>query len=473
MATTVTTNNPNGIGFQTGQFTLPTGTNVSQAFAGRISQNKVYRAAWNCNVIQDCGMMSWIEEFGGIEFDCHKAYSLLEYNGTKHQIRVNADTTIPTTATTGTIALSSTDHYVSGAYYLPQAGNTLIAPNGTLIDIVSIAHSGANTTTLTVKQRGAGAAISLTAGTLLLVVEGSMLSDCVCPTGQFRIPDLPIEHDLNMVAFGDKGTLCGSDLEECKNFIIPFLDEAGNEISDNEAWFTPSQQNLYRGIDRRKNYERLFNPIFGLIPTVKARGIKFTQADANELTIADIRFLKKSLAQNGIYNREYAIFAGTDKFSQWQSFLGLQGVSQLNYMERPLNDCSWINMQYCGIMVEGLTLHVYEDCSFGDGKGLGAAGFVFPNSSIWVPMGNRPLDSKYSFGTPNRNGTMAGKKFTTVYFQSIQGRRYDMVFDSNGILNGPGGRNTFGTGCRTHEWSAETEFTFEVHCGNEFIYDGL
>ena len=407
-------------------------------------------------------MMSWIEEFGGVEFDCHKNYSLLEYNGTRYQIKVAEDTTIPTTSTTGTIAIGANDHYVSGLYFLPQVGNTLIAPNGALIDITAVTHNAANDTDLTVRQRGAN--------TLLLVVPGRQISDCVCPSGQFRIPDLPIEHDLSMVTFADKGVLCGSDLEECKNFVIPFLDEAGNEISEKEAWFTPSQKAMYQGIEQRKNYERLLNPIFGLIPTIKARGIKFTQADANELTIADIRFLKKSLAVNGVSNREFAIFAGTDKFSQWQQFLGVQGVSQLNYMERPLNDCSWINMQYCGIMVEGLTLHVYEDCTFGNGKGLGAAGFVFPNSSIWVPMGNRPLDSKYSFGTPNRNGTMAGKKFTTVYFQSIQGVRYDMVFDSNGIL---GPRNSMGTGCRTHEWSAQTEFTFEVHCANEFVYDGL
>ncbi|HJY22386.1 MAG TPA: hypothetical protein VJ279_05850 [Hanamia sp.] len=470
MPTTVTTNNPNGIGFQTGQFTLPTGTNVSEAFAGRISSNKIYRSAWNCNIVEDCGMMSWIEEYGGVEFDCHKNYSLLEYNGTRYQIKVAEDTTIPTTSTTGTIAIGANDHYVSGLYFLPQVGNTLIAPNGALIDITAVTHNAANDTDLTVRQRGAGAAIALTANTLLLVVPGRQISDCVCPSGQFRIPDLPIEHDLSMVTFADKGVLCGSDLEECKNFVIPFLDEAGNEISEKEAWFTPSQKAMYQGIEQRKNYERLLNPIFGLIPTIKARGIKFTQADANELTIADIRFLKKSLAVNGVSNREFAIFAGTDKFSQWQQFLGVQGVSQLNYMERPLNDCSWINMQYCGIMVEGLTLHVYEDCTFGNGKGLGAAGFVFPNSSIWVPMGNRPLDSKYSFGTPNRNGTMAGKKFTTVYFQSIQGVRYDMVFDSNGIL---GPRNSMGTGCRTHEWSAQTEFTFEVHCANEFVYDGL
>lgn len=129
-------------------------------------------------------------------------------------------------------------------------------------------------------------------------------------------------------------------------------------------------------------------------------------------------------------------------------------------------------MEYCGIKVEGMTLHIYDDCTFSNGKELGASGMNFPDSAIFVPLGNRPHDTNRSVSYLGRNG-YTEKMFTTVYFQSIQGRRYDIFTDSNGFLNGQGGRNTFGTGCKTHEWSAESRFLLEVHCPNAWGYMGL
>lgn len=467
----LSTNDSNGLGFQTNEFTLPTGVNVSAAFANRLHTDPYYKAAYNCNIIGDCNISTWLDEFGGTEFDCHPTYTLLEYNGFRTQIKVDEDTTIPSSATNGTITLSTTDHSVAGAYYLPAVGNTLVLPpSGVLAEVISIAHSGANTTVLTVKQRGSSS-IALTAGMQIMVVPGQIVSDCECPVGQFRVPELPIEHDISMIEVTDGGQLCGDDLESCQYFSIPFLDAQGNVIGDKSPWYTIGEQEMYRGLEKKKYIERLLNPTFGVIPTIKARGMKFTPASNSEITLADIRALKKELRVAGVTNMEWSIFAGTDKFSQWQQFLGNQGVSQLNYMERPLSGCSWINMQYCGIMIEGLTLHIYEDCSFGNGKGLGAAGMVFPNSSIWVPMGDRPMSSKYDFGTPNRNGDMNNKMFTTVYFQGINGgRKYDLMIDSNGIL---GPRNSFGTGCRKQEWAVRSKFSFEVHCPQAWIYDGL
>lgn len=470
MPASISTNDTNGIGYQTGVFTLPIGENVSQAFAGRFNTNKIYRAAFNCNILDECTMSTWLQEWGGVEFDCHPTYSLLEYSGFKNQITVKTETTIPSSATNGTITLSDSDHYVSGAYYLPAVGNTIVLPpNGVLAEVISISHTAANTTVLTVKQRGSSS-ITIEAGAKLVVAPGKIITGCECPSGQFRIPDLPIEHDLAMIDIADKGVLCGDDIEACNVFEIPFYDAQGREIDGKKAWFTPSQQEMYRGLKRREAVEKLLNPTFGIIPTIKARGIKFTQADANEKTIEDIRELKKLLRAEGIMETEYAIFAGVDDYSQWQRMADVAGVSRLLSANRPMNDCAWLNLDYCGLTVEGLTLHIYEDCSFGNGKGLGADGYVFPNSAIWVPMGTRPLDTKYSFGTPNRNGDMLNRKFTTVYFQSIQGRKYDLYGDSNGIL---GPRNSFGTGCKTHEWTAETRFAFEVHCANQYIYQGL
>jgi hypothetical protein len=93
----------------------------------------------------------------------------------------------------------------------------------------------------------------------------------------------------------------------------------------------------------------------------------------------------------------------------------------------------------------------------------------FPNSALFVPMGNNPSPATRSSMATSRNG-YTEKMFTRVYFKSIQGRVYDMYTDSNGIL---GPRNTYGTGCKEHSWTAESRFLNELHCANAWGYIGL
>jgi len=238
-------------------------------------------------------------------------------------------------------------------------------------------------------------------------------------------------------------------------------------------WYTTAQADMYRDLERRKHYETLLNPNFGIVPNLRARGMKFTPATPGTITTQDIRDWKSALNQAGVAGMEYAIFAGRNIYSQFQQMLLTAGVVQLNYIDQPLNDCKWINMEYCGIKVEGLTLHIYDECSFSSGKELGATGMNFPDSAIFVPMWNKPQDSTTSiqgFGT--RNG-YTEKMMTRVYFKSINGTVYDIKTDSNGILNGPNGRNTFGTGCKNHEWSAESRMLNELHCLPSWGYIGL
>ena len=475
MPATVTTNNPQGLGYQTGYFSGPLGAPIDQtffnnAFAGHLNTNKIYKEAYNCDVTGMCNMSTWLDEFSGYETDCNPAYTLLEYNGLRRQIRANVLTTIPTSATTGVITLSSKDHFVSGAYVLPQVGDTIaLTPRGFLAT-VEVVTLGVNTTTITVRQRSATAAAqSIAAGDEMLVLAGSILSDCACPTGQFRFRDLPTEQDVAMIDIAVKGELCGDALEKCQYLKIPFLDAEGRTVD--ERWYTVPQQDMYRDLERRKHYETLLNPNFGIVPVLRAKGVKFTPAVAGTITTQDIRDFKIGLDQAGIAGREYAVFAGRNIYSQMQKMLLDAGVSQLLYSERPMNDCGWINMEYCGIKVEGLTLHIYDDCSFSSGKELGAVGMNFPDSAIFVPMWNNPKSPDRSIAT-GRNG-YTEKMFTRVYFRSIQGRVYDMVTDSNGFLNGQGGRNTFGTGCKEHEWTAETRFLNEIHCAQSWGYIGL
>jgi len=83
MAAIITTNNPNGLGYQQGYFSGTVGTPVAQdffdaAFAGRIHTDKIYKETYNCNIIEQCTMSTWLEDFMNFETDCYPAYSLIE-----------------------------------------------------------------------------------------------------------------------------------------------------------------------------------------------------------------------------------------------------------------------------------------------------------------------------------------------------------------------------------------------------------
>ena len=482
MPGTISTNDPNGLGYQTGYFSGPVGTPIDQAFfdaafAGRINENKIYKEVYNCNILGDQPSMSkWMEEFGGVEYDCHPDYTNLEYNGFRHQIRSNSGSTITVPAYPGTVTipLSNKDHFVSGAYVLPQVGNSIVtAPSGKLVDVTAVTHATANDTTITVRQRpGTTGTIVIPANAEMIVLQGSILTDCVCPTGQFNFRDMPLEIDLSMIDIAVKGELCGDALEKCQFLKIPFIDDQGNELTEMSPWYTTAQQDMYRDLESRKHYEKLLNPNFGLIPNLRARGIKFSPASTTAITTDDVRDWKQALDAAGIMGREYAVFCGREIYSQFQRMLLTAGVTQLDNSLQPLGDCKWLNMEWCGLKVEGMILHIYDDPTLSSGKALGAVGMNFPASAIFIPMWNRPSEPTRSVSPLGRNG-YTEKMFTTVYFQSIQGKKYDMVVDSNGILNGPNGRNTFGTGCKEHEWSAESRFLLETHCMQAWGYIGL
>lgn len=463
-----------GLGYQTGLFSAPVGAPIDQyffdaAFAGRINENKIYKETYHCNIVEMCGISEWLDEFMGYETDCHPEYTLLETYGEKHLIKIAADAVVPQYPGTVALHLDASSQYVSNQFILPQVGNTIIiSPNGVLVKVTAINQASATDAIVTVQQRdttGNTGAQNVTAGDELLVLSGSEIEDCDCPTGQFALPDLPIETDLKMVHFGDKGEVCGDAVNKCQWLKIPFTDECGNEITH---WYTEALKKMYQRFEKRKFYERLLNPFFGLIPILRARGIKWTPASASEIVTDDVRTWKAELDKAGIGCREFAIFAGRTLFSQFQRMLLAAGVTQLLYTERPMRDCGWLNMDYCGMKVEGLTLHIYEECSFSNGKELGSPNMVFPSSAIIVPMCNRPACNR------SNNRQDAGgndvKMLSMVYFKSNDGRVWDALTDSNGIF---GPRNTFGAGCEQHEWTIKTRFLQEVHCANWWGYMGL
>lgn len=473
MATTLTTNNPLGLGYQTGYFSGPVGAPLDQtffnaAFAGRINNNKIYKEAYHCNLVDECTMGTWMEEMMGYEVDCFPAYTLLETYGQKHMVKIEETVVIAAYPTTTVVRLADDSYFVNGTYILPQVGNTIVGtPTGKLVDVVSINLASSGDAQITVRQRlGQTGTFTLTAGDELLVLAGSVVADCACPTGQFRVNDLPVEIDLAMEQWADKGEICGDALDKCQFLKIPFYDECGNKV---EHWYTQALRDMYKDHEMRKYIERLLNPNWGIIPTIKARGIKLTPNSSTEITTDDVRAWKRLMAAAGISCREYAVFAGTRLFSQWQRMLLAAGVAKLdNEVHNPSRDCAWINMQYCGIMVEGLTLHIYEECSFGNGKVLGSGSSIFPDSAIIVPMCNRP-NCRRSTGRLDAGGSDE-KMLTTVYFKANDGTVLDNWTDSNGIL---GPRNTFRAGCRQHEWTVSSRFLQEIHCASHWMYMGL
>lgn len=476
MAGTLSTLNPLGIGYQTGLFSAPVGEPISQhffdaAFAGRINENKIYKESYHCNIVQMCGMAQWLEEYMGYDTDCHTAYTLLETYGDLRQVKISQTAVVPQYPGTVVLHVDTSSTFVGDQFILPQVGNSLvITPNGVLVKVTAVNFASSADITITVQQRdttGNTGAQTITANDVLLVLSGSMIDDCECPTGQLTFHDLPQEIDLAMHTFGDKGELCGDALHKCQWLKIPFTDECGNVV---EWWYTEALQRMYRDHERSKFYERLLNPMWGIIPTVRAKGIKWVPTSANEITTDDVRDWKKQLDLYGVGCREFAIFAGRDKFSQFQRMLLQAGVVKLdNEIHNPTKDCKWINMEYCGIKVEGLTLHIYDECSFSNGKELGSANMIFPNSAIIIPMCNRPACSR-----SNGRGEAGGrdmKMLSTVYFRSAKtGQVWDNMTDSNGVL---GPRNTFGAGCEQQEWSVKSRFLQEIHCSNWWGYMGL
>lgn len=403
--------------------------------------------------------------------DANNGYSIIETYGKYQMIKVQTTAVLPQYPGTVVVHLNANSHFIGGAFILPQVGNTIVtSPNGVLAEVTAVSVASAGDSTITLRQRdttGNTGQQTITAGDELLVLSGSAIADCACPTGQFAVPDMPIITDLRMITIGDKGSVCGDAALKCQWLKIPFYDECGKEI---QHWYTQALQDMYQRFEDRKRFEMLLNPSFGIIPTVRARGIKWTPASPSEITTDDVRAWKIELDKAGIMCREFAIFAGRTLFSQFQRMLLAAGVVKLDNTLQPLNDCKWINMEYCGIKVEGLTLHIYDECSFSNGKELGSPNMVYPSSAIIVPMCSRPACNRSNGRQDGGTGSEDSKMGSMVYFKDTQGRVWDNLTDSNGMF---GPRNTFGTGCDTHEWTIKARFLFEIHCANWWGYMGL
>lgn len=456
-----------------GQFSPPASVpTINQAFlsaaqASRYSADPVFRKHYYCNVINKCNFGTWLTENMGYATSCFKNYSIIREYPTNNIVHLSNDTTLLVPAngsSTVNLPIAPNSHFVGGAYVYPQVGDGVLLPPDGTIGVITAVNEGVNSTTISVRRQVAGAAVTVPVQSDVIILTGKQLADCSCPTGQMRIEDAPIEQAITMFNLAEKsGPICGDALLACQNvkYEYSYMGEDGCPVMT-DVWYGGELTKLYQRHENSKWYRYLFDPTFGIIPTLTAQSIRWNWADPNEVTRADIADLKEGVQTSGINCFEYTFVLGTSAFASIQNLANDLGTGRVSYGAFNPEDCKWINLNFCTISDSGMIIHFYEECNFGDGNGLGARGFDYQNRGIGLPMCDKPSDCK-------RYGEDDNKMFTIVNFKDIEGNIWDNQVDSNGILNGVGGRNTFGTGCKNHEWSIESDFAVEVACPQAWV----
>lgn len=454
-----------------GQFSAPTGTVVDGAFlnaaqAARYSLDPVFRKYYYCNLIQRPSFGTWLMENMGYAETCYKNYSLVRSFPTDNIVHLKNTLAVVVPASPGTVALpiANSSHYVGGAYVYPQVGDALLLPPNGTIAIITAVTPGVNSTTITVRLKNSAVPVTIPIGADVIVLTGKFVADCECPTGIIRFEDSPIEQPVSMITIMEpSGRICGDALLACQNvkYQYSYMGADGNRV-ETQLWYGGQLQKMYQNHEESKMYNFVFDPTFGIIPTLMAKSIRWNWADPNILTVGDIADLKAAIQLSGLNCFEFTFFLGSKAFSSAQTLANTLGDGKISYGTFNPEDCKWINLHFCTISISGMTIHFYEENNFGNGKALGALGFDYKNRGIGMPMCDKPANEV-------RRGNEDNKLFTVTYFRDTLGRLHDNLTDSNGILNGPTGRNTFGTGCDFHEFSIKSSFAVEVSCPQAWV----
>lgn len=455
-----------------GQFSAPIGVAQDGAFlnaaqASRYSLDPVFRKHYFCNLIQQCNFGTWLSENMGYAESCYKNYSIVREYPTDNIVHLKnpAPIVVPVSPGTITLPVANNSHFVGGAYVYPQVGDGLLLPPDGTVAVITAITPGVNATTLTVRLRNSTVAVTIPANADIIVLTGKQLADCECPSSRIRFENAPIEQALSMITVSDgSGQICGDALLACQNvkYAYQYQDENGC-LQETEMWYGGELSKMYKRHEASKMYDYLFNPSFGIITTLRAKSIRWNWADPDALTEQDIADLKAGVQGSGLGCFEYTFMLGSKAFASAQSLANDLATGRISYgIFNPNDNCKVINLQFCTIQISGMTIHFYEECSFGDGKMLGAAGFDYKNRGLGMPMCDKP-SSCPSYGDTDN------KLFTIVNFRDSLGRIHDNLVDSNGILNGAGGRNTFGTGCDIHEWTMKSSYAVEVSCPEAWV----
>lgn len=455
-----------------GQFSVPSNVVMNGAFlnatqAARYSGDPVFRKHYYCNLIQQCNFGNWLTENMGYAETCYKNYSLVREYPTDNIVHLSNATpvVVPPSPGTAILPIANNSHYVAGNYVYPQVGDGLLLPPDGTIAIVVAVNVGVNSTTLTVRLRNSTTSVTVPVNADIIVLPGKILADCECPSGRLRMENAPLEQAIQMATLADaSGQICGDALLACQNvkYAYSYMGADGCPV-ETEQWYGGLLQKMYKDHEDSKMWQYLFDPTFGIITTLRTKSIRWNWADPTQVTVQDIADLKQGVMASGLGCYEFSFVLGPTAFASAQTLANSLALGRVSYGAfEPKDMCKWINLNFCTIAISGMIIHFYEECAFGDGKKLGASGFAYKNRGLGMPMCDKPSQC-------SRRGEGDNKLFTIVNFRDTMGRVNDNLTDSNGILNGPNGRNTFGTGCDFHEFSIKSTFSVEVSCPEAWV----
>jgi hypothetical protein len=226
---------------------------------------------------------------------------------------------------------------------------------------------------------------------------------------------------------------------------------------------------------RTKKQWFLNDPDFGIVPKIRKYGIKWTWNDPANLSLGDLESFAIFLANNSISTNSYSFYLEMNAFASAQKLARIEGHQKVTFGSFDPGQCKVLDLQFCTISHMGIDFHFYKEGAFNDKNYFGGDGFGYIYKGFGIPMDNR----KDRMGEGACSETNK-KHITYVAFQDGQGNIWDEVIDSNGLLNTMGGqapsagnnygRNTFGTGCVSHEYSIESNFTYEMHEPEKFVW---
>lgn len=446
--------------------------------ANRFSADPTIRESIMHNVYEPSGILSWMEENMGYKLSCYKTYQLAHYFPSKRYINLAnaAAIVVPAAISTVNITWPVAETTGPGLFLLPQIGGAVItAPDGNMLYITNIVPAG-GTFTVTLQNRN-HATFTIPINSDVVILSGKELAECECPNGTTIFSNTPLLETITLINLANKSNqICGDALLACQNMIFEYQSTDENGCLKTYQWFyDAAYKSMVAEHRRTKKMDILSHPVFGIIPKIRKYGIKWTWADPTNVTLLDLEDFALFLANNSISANSFSFFCEMRAFASFQKLARTEGTNRILFGSFNPGDCKVLDLQFCSISHMGIDFHFYREGVFNDKNYLGGAGFNFINKAIGIPMTDRTDRPDEGMCTPTNK-----KHITIVTFQDKNGNVWEEVVDSNGLLNTMGNnapsignnynRNTFGTGCKFHEYSIESDFSVEMHEPEKFVY---
>jgi hypothetical protein len=467
----------------TGKFSFPVGSDgvtkqadLTDFMTSRFSADpQVAQFIFN-KTIERPKMLGFMETIYGRGTATRAKMAFQQYDIQRRQVKIAAGGpfTVPAySAGTNTVVLpiDVTTGQKSAKFILPQIGEFLaVPPEGALLEITAVVTTG-GTPSMTVRhQSTTGAALTIASAQECMLLTGKQIADCNCPTGMPRFPGDPLNYERTFEEYGDAHEWCGDAMNATQPFYVPFKLEDGSTVN---VLHEHGQQVMLNDFMDSEFNRMLLHPIWGLIPTLKVKGTRIQHNSNTEVVLDDMYYIGQNLTQKGVKCMEYTVVCGINKYYQYQRLFNRENVANNGTIAvyDPSNSTKHLNLEWLKLSVGGLTLYVTHDPALSNGLGLGAPGYNFPNSEYWIPMGERQFDAKDN-GVEWFDGGDKTKMASKIFFKSNDGRVFDNLTDSSGVLS-TNGRNHYGPGCEKHKWTIKSRSFCVWHAPESWCIGGL